>query len=121
VLGDLPRAQYVMRRQAIEEEVQRLGAPADPGIDRARALLGDFESFWELETEPSERRKLLLSLFEQVWAQEGQIVAVQPHEDFLPYFRAASRCRTGRGNGRGHKSGSDGTRTRDLCRDRAAL
>ena len=121
VLGDLPRAQYVMRRQAIEEEVQRLGAPADPGIDRAKALLGDFESFWELETEPSERRKLLLSLFEQVWAQEGQIVAVQPHEDFLPYFQAASRCRTGRGGGRGHKSGSDGTRTRDLCRDRAAL
>jgi DNA invertase Pin-like site-specific DNA recombinase len=121
VLGDLPRAQYVMRRQAIEEEVQRLGAPADPGIDRAKALLGDFESFWELETEPSERRKLLLSLFEQVWAQEGQIVAVQPHEDFLPYFQAASRCRTGRENGRGHKSGSDGTRTRDLCRDRAAL
>jgi hypothetical protein len=121
VLGDLPRAQYVMRRQAIEEEAQRLGAPADPGIERAKALLGDFESFWELETEPSERRKLLLSLFEQVWAQEGQIVAVQPHEDFLPYFQAASRCRTGRGGGRGHKSGSDGTRTRDLCRDRAAL
>jgi hypothetical protein len=88
VLGDLPRAQYVIRRQAIEEEVQRLGASADPGIDRAKALLGDFESFWKLETEPSERRKLLLSLFEQVWAQEGQIVAVQPHEDFLPYFQA---------------------------------
>jgi hypothetical protein len=110
VLGDLPRAQYVMRRQAIEEEVQRLGAPADPGIDRAKALLGDFESFWELETEPSERRKLLLSLFEQVWAQGGRIVAVQPHEDFLPYFQAASRCRTGRGNGRGAESGPD-TRT----------
>ncbi len=122
VLGDIPKAQYVMRRQAIEEEVQRLGTPAaDPGIDRARALLNDFASFWEIETEPSERRKLLLSLFEQVWAQEGRIVAVQPHEDFVPYFQAASRCRTGRGNGRGAKSGSDGTRTRDLCRDRAAL
>jgi hypothetical protein len=65
---------------------QRLGAPADPGIDRTKALLGDFESFWELETEPSERLKPLLSLFEQVSAQEGQIVTVQPHEDFLPYF-----------------------------------
>jgi hypothetical protein len=32
VLGDPPRAQYVMRRQAIEEEVQQLGAPADPCV-----------------------------------------------------------------------------------------
>jgi hypothetical protein len=51
----------------------------------------------------------------------SRIVAVQPHEDFMQYFQAASRCRAGRGNGRGAKSGSDGTRTRDLCRDRAAL
>jgi hypothetical protein len=65
--------------------VQRLGTPAaDPGIDRAKALLEDFAQFWEIETEPSERRKLLLSLFEQVWAQGGRIVAVQPNEGFLP-------------------------------------
>ena len=69
----------------------------------------------------SRSRAPLLALFEQVWAQEGRIVAVQPHEDFVPYFQAANRCRAGRGNGRGDKSGSDGTRTRDLCRDRAAL
>jgi hypothetical protein len=50
-----------------------------------------------------------VSLFAQVWAQGGRIVAVQPHEDFLPYFQAASRCRTGRGNGRGAESGSDGS------------
>jgi hypothetical protein len=61
-----------MGRQAIEEEVQRLGTPAaDPDIDRAKALLDDFAQFWEIETEPSERRKLLLSLFEQVWAQNA--------------------------------------------------
>lgn len=96
--------------QSIEEELQRLGAPADPGIERAKELLGDFSAFWELETEPAERRRLLVSLFAQVWAQGGQIVAVQPHEDFLPYFQAASRCRTGRGNGRGAESGSDGGR-----------
>ena len=50
VLGDLTKPQYVMRRQAIEEELQRLGPPADPGIDQAqghprqlRALLGSRE------------------------------------------------------------------------------
>ncbi len=91
VLGDFTKAQYVMRRQALEEEVQRLAPPTEPAIDQARALLDDFPRFWDLETEPAERRKLLLSLFEQVWAQDGQIVAVQPHDTFLPYFQAAQQ------------------------------
>ncbi len=122
VIGDLPKAKYVMRRQAIEEELQRIGAPTDPGFDRARQLLSDFAQFWEIEKEPAERRKLVRSLFEQVWAQEGRIVAVQPRDDFLPYFQAASRARPKkRRSKQGAKSGSDGTRTRDLCRDRAAL
>jgi site-specific DNA recombinase len=91
VLGDLTKAQYVMRRQALEEEVQRLAPPTEPAIDQARALLDDFPRFWDLETDPAERRKLLLSLFKQIWAQNGQIVAVQPHDTFLPYFQAAQQ------------------------------
>jgi hypothetical protein len=75
----------------------------------SRRLEGQLSQFWQIETEPAERRKLLLSLFEQVWARDGRIVAVQPHEDFLPYFQAASRFRK-QGNGRGAKSGSDGCR-----------
>ncbi|MHB1469669.1 MAG: hypothetical protein ACYCU0_10575 [Solirubrobacteraceae bacterium] len=39
VLGDLSKAQYAIRRQAIEEEVQRLGPPAGPAIDRVRTIL----------------------------------------------------------------------------------
>jgi hypothetical protein len=121
VLGDLTKPQYVMRRQAIEEELQRLGPPAEPAIDRARAILADFRRFWDLETQPAERRKLLLSLFEQVWAQEGQIVAVQPHDAFLPFFEAAEQSLQHRCENIGAESGNDGTRTRDLRRDRPAL
>jgi site-specific DNA recombinase len=111
VLGDLTKPQYVMHRQAIEEELQRLGPPAEPAIDRARALLGDFQSFWDLETEAAERRKLLLSLFEQVWAHEGQIVAVQPHDAFLPYFEAADETLQHRCENIGAEGGSDGGQT----------
>jgi DNA invertase Pin-like site-specific DNA recombinase len=32
VLGDLTKPQYVMRRQALEEEVQRLGPPTEPAM-----------------------------------------------------------------------------------------
>ncbi len=57
-------------------------------------------------------------LFEQIWAQNGQIVAVQPHDDFLPYFQATQQFLQHQPTQGGAESGSDGTRTRDLCRDR---
>jgi hypothetical protein len=75
----------IVKAEALE------GPPTKPANDRARALLTEFPRFWDLETEPAERRKLLLSLFEQIWAQNGRIVAVQPHDDFLPYFQAAQQ------------------------------
>ena len=120
-MGDLTKAQYVMRRQAIEDELQRFGPPADPAHRPRRAVLEDFARFWELEKEPAERRKLLLSLFQQVWAKDGRIVAVEPHDAFLPYFQAGPPNPTIPVGKVGAESGSDGTRTRDLCRDRAAL
>jgi hypothetical protein len=73
VLSDLTKAQFIMRRQALEEELRRQGPSAKPAIDRAAAPFEEFLRFWEIETQPAERRKLLLSLFEQVWAQEAQI------------------------------------------------
>src|ERR1700722_12364340 len=93
VLGDLNKAESTMRRQALEEELQRQGSPAEPAIDRARALLEEFPRFWEIETQPAKRRKLLLTLFEQIWAQNGQIVAVQSHDDFLPYSKPSNTGR----------------------------
>jgi hypothetical protein len=61
------------------------------------------------------------SLFERVWVKEGRTVAVQPHDAFLPYFREAQKAVRHRSRSIGAGHGSDGTRTRDLCRDRAAL
>ena len=70
---------------------------------------------------PAERRRLLLSLFEQVWQNDGQIVAVKPRGGLVPYFQAAEKCHEFRSGFSGAQSGSDGTRTRDLRRDRPAL
>jgi hypothetical protein len=67
LMGDLTKAQYVMRRQAIEEELQRAKPPTDPDLDRAQALLEDFARFWETEPDPAERRKLLNALFDHIW------------------------------------------------------
>jgi hypothetical protein len=93
VMGDLTKPEYVMRRQALEEELQRTKPPTNPDLDGARAILEDFARFWDAEPEPAERRKLVLSLFEQVWQKDGQIVAVKPHHAFANYFTAASEVR----------------------------
>jgi hypothetical protein len=80
-------------------------------------MLSNFGRFWDAEPSPTERRKLLASLFERIWQDGGVIVAVKPREPFTPYFLAAERQAAKRGD----NSGSDGTRTRDLRRDRPAL
>jgi hypothetical protein len=77
--------------------------------------------FWETEPSSAERRKLLATLFDRIWQDEGLIVAVKPRPPFVRYFKTAERLNRQRTNRRGVNSGSDGTRTRDLRRDRPAF
>ena len=93
LMGDIAKPQYVMRRQILEEELQRTKPPTNPDLDRAHAILEDFARFWDAEPNPAERRKLLLSLLAQVWAKDNRIVAVKPNAAFADYFTAASEVR----------------------------
>ena len=67
VLGDLTKNQYVLRRHALQEELERTSPPLDPRVDQAEALLSDFARFWQCEPSSAERRKLLASLFDRIW------------------------------------------------------
>ena len=109
-----------MKRQAIEEELSRHAPPIDPALAQAEALLEDFARFWDEEPSPLERRKLISTLLDRVWQDGGNIVAVRPRQPFVRYFKTMQRLNTPRSR-RGVKSGSDGTRTRDLRRDRPAF
>ena len=121
VLGDLTRSQYVLRRQTLQEELERTAPPLDPRLDQAEALLSDFARFWQTEPSAAERRRLLASVFDRVWQDSGRIVAVKPRQPFVRYFKTAERLNRRRKHERGDKGGSDGTRTRDLRRDRPAF
>ena len=88
VLGDLTKAQYVMRRQAVQDELERLAPPTDPQLSEAERVLTDFSSFWEREHAPAERHRLLATLFEQVWQDDGRVVAIKPQPAFAAYFQA---------------------------------
>jgi DNA invertase Pin-like site-specific DNA recombinase len=92
VLGDLTRTQYVLRRRLTQEELQQLTPLAAPDLDRARALLEDFVQFWRAEIDSAERRKLISTIFDRIWQDSGQIIAIQPRPAFLQYFQSASRA-----------------------------
>ena len=118
VMGYMTKPQYVMRRRVLEQELERIDPPTDPQLDQAAALLADFARFWEIEPSPAERRKLIAQLFERIWEHDGAIVAVKPNKAFAQYFEEADRLTRHRTERCGAESGSDGTRTRDLRRDR---
>jgi hypothetical protein len=77
-----------MRRQAVQDELERLAPPADPQLAEAEKVLADFASFWDREKSPAERHRLLATLFEQVWQDDGKVVAIKPQPPFAPYFQA---------------------------------
>jgi hypothetical protein len=79
-MGDLSNNEYVLRRQALEEELARIRPRLNLRLDKAQELLGDFGRVWELEDDPAKRRRLLATLFECVWQDGGTIVAVKARE-----------------------------------------
>jgi hypothetical protein len=117
-LGDLTRPEYIARRDAIHTELDSLAPNPIPDIDQASKVLEDFTIFWTTETDPGAKRQFLGLVFAGVWLEELRVVAVQPRPSFLPFFEGRHE---GAGPEAGVNDGSDGTRTRDLCRDRAAL
>jgi hypothetical protein len=84
-------------------------------------VLAGFASFWDREEAPAERHRLLATLFEHIWQDTGRIVSVKPRPAFAPYFIALAENPESQSGFSGVQSGSDGTRTRDLRRDRPAL
>jgi hypothetical protein len=78
----------------------------------AAAALTNFALFWEREQDAKKRNRLLSTIFQSLTAAGCELTAVTPCDAFLPYF--SFEVAVGR-------YGSDGTRTRDLRRDRPAF
>jgi hypothetical protein len=98
-LGDLHRAEYVARREAINAELSALTPAAIPDLDQARQVLEDFTIFWTREADPAAKRQFLSLIFENVWLDQDRVVAVQPKPSFLPFFQHDPRANHGKRRG----------------------
>jgi len=80
---------------------------------RKRSWRSSASSSGRLRREAADRRRLVATLIETVWQDNGVVVAVKPRDPFLRYFKGADELAQRRARNRAAISGSDGTRTRD--------
>lgn len=92
-MGHITKAQYVIRRQLTQEELQRAKPPNGPDLDRAQALLEDFARFWDAEPEPAERRKLSSVRSSPRAGRRTARSSPSTNTAFASYFTAASEVR----------------------------
>jgi hypothetical protein len=110
-LGDYTRDDYLRRKTQLTRQLTE-SRPAQ-NLDRQRCidLLTNFGDLWAGENDPAERQQFIRLLFDRIVATNGRITEVVIRQENAPLFLSRA----------GFYSGSDGTRTRDLRRDRPAL
>lgn len=87
IMGDLPKNEYLYRKQVLENELASYRPVKSTDIKKAIQILSDFKKFWQGERDQRERQKLLNLLLNKVIAKDNKIVAVQPKRSFLPFFK----------------------------------
>jgi hypothetical protein len=89
-LGDLHRAGYVARREAINAELSALTPAPIPDLDQAPQVLEDFTSFWTNEADPTAKRQFLSLIFENVWLDKTASSPSSPSPRSCRSSRAAA-------------------------------
>ena len=86
--GDHTRQEYQVRRETILKELRALTIPRDDDahLDRLAGFLRHVGSAWE-DGDQSHRNKLARCLFDEIWLQDAEVVAVRPRAEFEPFFR----------------------------------
>ena len=86
-LGHKSREEYLADYNAIQRELEALPAANLDGdeLERLASFLGDITLAWE-EANGEQRNRLASQLFETVWIQNKQVLAVTPRPDFKPFF-----------------------------------
>lgn len=87
--GDFTKAEYMARRSDISRRLDALPASGQTEADVLATLaefLADVPAAWAAATQ-EQRNKLARTLFDEVWLQDKEVVAVKPRRELDPFFR----------------------------------
>ncbi len=83
-MGDLPRAEYVRRRDALQHELADLAA-APPPVVQAGDTIATLTDDWD-ELDGGQRRQVLETIFSEVVVDDGRLVSATPRPGWLDYI-----------------------------------
>ena len=83
-MGDLPRADYVRRRDTLQDELAQLSATPPP-IAQAGETIATLTDDWD-ELDGGQRRQVLETIFSEVEVDEGRLVSATPRAGWLDYI-----------------------------------
>ena len=85
--GDLTREQYVEERNMVKQELTLLSPieEKDASLDRLAQFLASVADGWT-QANQDQRNRLARCLFEEIWIEGRQVVAVKPQPEMKPFF-----------------------------------
>jgi site-specific DNA recombinase len=85
--GDITKQQYLAERDTILRELAQLSPleEQDKSLDKLAEFLANVADAWNEATQ-EQRNKIARCLFQQVWIEGKEIVAVRPQPEMKPFF-----------------------------------
>ena len=86
-MGDKTREEYLRGRDQILAELAQLKPAEDKkfDLDQAAQLLGEFCRAWS-QANLEQKRKIARLIFEEIWVENKQVVAIKPRPVFQQFF-----------------------------------
>ena len=86
--GDMGKSEYLKEREAIQRQLKALTATESDvsALDKLAEFLASTARAWS-EADQEQRNKLARSLFQEIWIEDRQVVAVKPLAELEPFFR----------------------------------
>jgi hypothetical protein len=113
--------EYLEKRVQLQQELERLTPIPEDDLERAADILTNFGKYWEgCKDDPEAEHRLVKLIVERVYVQDEQVVAMTLKANYhIVLGHNANGSTTISVDPSVYTCGDDGSRTRDLCLDRA--
>jgi site-specific DNA recombinase len=112
---------YLEKRVKLQQELEQLSPIPEDDLERAADILTNFGKYWEgCKDDPEGEHRLIKLIVERVYVQDEQVVAMTLKADYhIVLGNNANGSTAVSVDPSVYTYGDDGSRTRDLCLDRA--